>query len=363
MNTYDEAARWVALSAIPGLGSDSYRKLLAAFGQPELIFSASYQSLSGVVAPAIASRIVEGFVPPPGLAEWLTDPANCVVTLADEAYPKALLEIPDPPPLLYLKGRIEFLNQPALAVVGSRNATPQGMATAKAFARTLSDAGLCIISGLALGIDAAAHRGGLEGASSSMAVVGTGLDIVYPARNRQLAHEIAQRGALVSEFPLETPAIGANFPRRNRIISGLGLGCLIVEAALPSGSLITARFALEQGREVFAIPGSIHSPHSRGCHALIKQGAKLVECADDILQELNLPLPQFSVEPAPSAKLDAETGKILEALGFAPSSIDSLCERSGLRAEVVTGVLLNLELDGLAASLPGGFYQRLPRSR
>lgn len=318
--------------------------------------------MSELVAPAIASRIAEGFGPPPGLAEWLTDPANRVITLADDAYPKALLEIPDPPPFLYLKGRVDFLSQRALAVVGSRNATPQGVATAEAFARSLSDAGLCIVSGLALGIDASAHRGGLAGASSSIAVVGTGLDIVYPARNRQLAHELAQHGALISEFALGTPAIGANFPRRNRIISGLGLGCLIVEAALRSGSLITARFALEQGREVFAVPGSIHSPHSRGCHSLIKEGAKLVECADDILQELNLPSACSDAASAPAAQLNAETRKVLDALGFAPSSIDSLCERSGLRAEVVIGVLLNLELDGMVASLPGGFYQRLHRS-
>ena len=230
---------------------------------------------------------------------WLEDPANDIVTLADTRYPRQLLQIPDPPPLLHVKGRVELLSRPALAIVGSRNATAQGMANAEAFARTLSDAGLTIVSGLALGIDAAAHRGGLAGSASSVAVLGTGADIVYPARNRALAHELAAGGALVSEFPLGMKPLAGNFPRRNRLISGLALGCLVVEAAADSGSLITARLAAEQGREVFAIPGSIHSPLAKGCHALIKQGAKLVESARDILEELRMGAPSVPA-PAPA---------------------------------------------------------------
>ena len=224
------------------------------------------------------------------VASWLDDPANCVLTLADADYPQSLLQIPDPPPLLYAKGRRELLNRACFAIVGSRNATRAGIQQAEAFAGALSDANLVIVSGLALGIDAAAHRGGLAGASSTIAIVGTGLDVVYPARNRDLAHEIASRGCIVSEFPLGTPPMPDNFPRRNRLISGMARGCLVVEAALSSGSLITARMANEQGKEVFAMPGSIHSPLAKGCHRLIKQGAKLAESAEDILEELRLPV-------------------------------------------------------------------------
>ena len=220
--------------------------------------------------------------------KWIDQPGNDLLTLADARYPAALLQIADPPLLLYVRGRVELLSHPALAIVGSRSATPAGTRDALAFAETLSNAGLTIVSGLALGIDTAAHRGGLAGASSSIGVVGTGLDRVYPARNRHLAHQLAEDGVLVSEFPLGTPPFPSNFPRRNRVISGLCRGCLVVEAALRSGSLITARQSLEQGREVFAMPGSIHSSLSKGCHWLIKQGAKLVETAQDVLEELGL---------------------------------------------------------------------------
>jgi DNA processing protein len=283
---------WLALSLTRGLGGEGARRLLKEFGSPDAVLAASLSSLKSFVKPDVAAEIKKGITDDALnlVLTWLEDNNNHVVTLADSDYPQALLNIPDPPLLLYVKGRVDLLNHVALAIVGSRSATPQGIHNAEAFARSLSDAGLCIISGLAHGIDAAAHRGALRGSGngqgSSIAVVGTGLDKVYPASNRDLAHALAQHGTLISEFPLGTPPLAANFPRRNRLISGMGLGCLVVEASLQSGSLITARLALEQGREVFAIPGSIHAPQSKGCHALLKQGAKLVETAQDILEEL-----------------------------------------------------------------------------
>ncbi len=351
---------------IPGLGDAGIRKLLQRFGSPDQVLAQTARSLAEIVPAATAQKITAGGAPDriDATLAWLQDATNHIVTLGDEHYPKPLLQTADPPLLLYVKGAPGLLNQPMLAVVGSRNATPQGLHNAESFARALSDVGLCVISGLALGIDAAAHRGGLMGASASVAVVGTGLDIVYPARNRQLAREIAQRGALISEFPIGTPALGNNFPRRNRVISGMSLGCLVVEAATQSGSLITARVALEQGREVFAIPGSIHSPHSKGCHWLIKQGAKLVECADDILQELNWRSRSASTATliSPSSALGAEAGAVLQHLGFDPCTIDTLCGRSGIAAETLAAILLTLELDGLVSSLPGGLYQRSPAS-
>ncbi|MBS0299737.1 MAG: DNA-protecting protein DprA [Proteobacteria bacterium] len=356
---------WLSLNLIDGVGGESIRKLLIAFGNPAAILSAPTGALERIVKKPVAQRIMQG---PDrnkitGAFKWLEDPVNAVITLADSDYPAQLLNTDDPPPLLYFKGRRELLRQPALAVVGSRNATPQGLTNAEAFSEAASNAGLCIISGLALGIDTAAHQGGLRGSAASIAVVGTGLDIVYPAKNHPLAHRLAKEGALISEFPLGTPAIGRNFPRRNRIISGMSHGCLVVEAALQSGSLITARQALEQGREVMAIPGSIHSPLSKGCHALIKQGAKLVENTQDILDELNhLSLTrhkevtakkEFAVEEA------TENAILLKHLGYDAVDIDTLCVRSGLTAEVVSAMLLTLELDGRISSLPGGCYQRI----
>ena len=286
--TPGDAALWVALSQIPGLSSQDLFALLRQFGHPQQIYSTSQASLRKVVSYAVAKRISDG---PDEEASaialtWLATPGNYLLTLADAAYPPALLEIPDPPPLLYAKGKLKQLDLAALAIVGSRHATLQGEKNAKDFARALSNAGYCVVSGLAMGIDGAAHRGALQGSSGTIAVVGTGLDIVYPARHRKLAHQIAENGLLLSEFPLGTPSMPQNFPRRNRIISGLSHGCLVVEANLQSGSLITARLATEQGREVFAIPGSIHSPLAKGCHKLIKQGAKLVDSIHDILEEL-----------------------------------------------------------------------------
>lgn len=350
-----EAAQWVALRLVPGLSDSAFRRLLAEVGPPEQIFSAGVGTLAPITGEAVAQAIARG-PDPAALAptlKWLEDPANAIVTLADPDYPLRLLHIPDPPPLLYVKGRRDRLSAPAIAVVGSRNATPQGLANAEAFSRALSDAGLTIVSGLAVGIDAADHRGGLAGGAKSLAVTGTGLDRVYPAANQELAHRLAAEGALVSEFPLGAPAKAAHFPRRNRILSGLSLGCLVVEAALQSGSLITARLAAEQGREVFAIPGSIHSPLSKGCHALIKQGAKLVECAQDVLEELSL----ASVAHPPAG--NAPSHPLLECLGFDAADVDTLCQRSGLPTDRVAALLLELELQGRVAPLPGGLYQRL----
>jgi DNA processing protein len=348
---------WLRLGLLRGLGDEPLRRLLVAFGSPEQILGASHAQLCRVVAPSLAREICNGGAADDALAPvaaWLDDPANQIITLADAQYPQMLLQIPDPPPYLYLKGRQDLINRPAIAIVGSRNATPPGREIAESFARTLSDAGLTVISGLALGIDAAAHRGGLAGVSASVAVVGTGLDVVYPARNRELAHELAARGALLSEFPLGTPAIAGNFPRRNRLISGMARGCLVVEAAQRSGSLITARMANEQGREVYAIPGSIHSPLSKGCHRLIRQGAKLVECAQDVLEELGL-----AGLPAPDATAEQEPHALLQILGFDPCDIDTLIARSGLSSSAIGAVLTELELAGWVVCLPGGKYQRL----
>ncbi|MBA0901539.1 MAG: DNA-protecting protein DprA [Candidatus Nitrotoga sp.] len=283
-----ELAPWLVLNQMPGLDSQSLRLLLATFGPPDQIFATPTYALQRVVGSAIAAIIARGWseeelVP---IEAWLVDPNNHIITLSDPDYPQALLSAFDPPMLLYVKGRRELLNRPALAVVGSRNATSQGLGNAEAFSRAASAAGLCIVSGMAQGIDAAAHAGGLRERGSSIGVVGTGLDKIYPAVNRKLAHQLAQEGALISEFPLGTPPLAENLSCRNRLISGLSLGCLVVEASLRSGALIAARMALESGRDVFAIPGSIHTPQAKGCHRLIKQGAKLVECAQDIFEEL-----------------------------------------------------------------------------
>ena len=358
---------WLALSLTRGLGGESARRLLKEFSSPDGVFAASVHSLKSVVKAEIAAEIHKGIatdVITPAL-EWLQDSNNHIVTLADSDYPQALLNIPDPPLLLYVKGRLNLLNQTALAIVGSRSATPQGVNNAEAFAKSLSDAGLCIISGLAHGIDAAAHRGALRGLANSMgnnpgssiAVVGTGLDKVYPAANRDLAHALAQQGALVSEFPLGTPPLAGNFPRRNRLISGMSIGCLVVEASLQSGSLITARLALEQGRDVFAIPGSIHAPQSKGCHALLKQGAKLVETAQDILEELGGELSNLAIAPVLST--DTQSATLLDHLGFDPVDLDTLSLRCGLTIAELSAMLLTLELSGRISTLPGGLYQRI----
>ena len=354
---HEGLAAWLQLTLVPGLGGETQRKLLAAFGLPEAIFAAgrlAARSVAGDRAELLFDFAADAAVD--RSIEWASQPNQHIITLADAAYPPALLEIADPPTVLYVRGRLELLQQRGLGVVGSRNATPQGLQTAENFAKTLASQGLCIISGLALGIDAAAHRGALAARGDTVAVIGTGADRIYPARNKELALAIAEHGAIVSEFPLGTPVLAHNFPRRNRIISGLSRGVLVVEAAPESGSLITARLAAEQGREVFAIPGSIHSPVARGCHKLIKQGAKLVETAQDILEELG----SYSQKPtAPEPLPDAAENPLLAALGHDPCGLDDLVERTGQTADQLLPELLTLELAGHLAPLPGNRYQRL----
>jgi DNA processing protein len=363
MNVDARVRAWVSLQ-LTGAGPRRLVGLLQAFGSAQAVLDAPRAQLQRVV-PAAAARLVAAGAPPDRLAAalaWLAEPGHDLVALDDVDYPRSLLEIGDPPPLLYCLGRRELLARPAFAIVGSRNATPQGVADAEAFAAALSAAGLTIVSGLALGIDAAAHRGALTQAGSSIAVVGTGLDRVYPARNRELAHDLAARGLLVSEFAPGTPPLPANFPRRNRIISGLVRGLLVVEATLQSGSLITARLAAEQGRDVFALPGSIHSPFSKGCHRLIRDGAKLVDAAQDILEELAVPVPTpDAVAPARAESGttgDPDTESVLAALGHSPVDVDTLVERTGRPAAAIVAALVTLELDGRAAALPGGRWQR-----
>jgi DNA processing protein len=293
---------------------------------------------------------------------WLqAAPSRQVITLGDAAYPASLLDTADPPLILYTQGRVELLQAPSVAVVGSRNPTPQGSDNARAFARHLSQSGLTVVSGLALGIDGAAHEGALDGAGARHRHRAAGADRIYPARHRALAHRIAEHGLLLTEFDLGMPPLPDNFPRRNRIIAGLSRGTLVVEAALPSGSLSTAHAAVEAGREVFAIPGSIHSPQSRGCHALIKQGAKLVESAEDILVELRW---GSSAAPRTAARDDAEPSPspLLEALGHEPTTLDALSARTGLGAAELNAQLLDLELEGRVARLPGGLFQRRSRA-
>jgi DNA processing protein len=326
-------------------------------GSPEAALAAAPATLSKLVKADLVSAIHRG-IPEDQLDatfKWLAEPTNHLITLADSEYPQSLLNISDPPILLYAKGRIGLLNNPTLAVVGSRHATPQGLKHSETFSATLGNSGLTIVSGLAHGVDAAAHLGGLSSAASSIAVVGTGLDKVYPAANLDLAHRLAKEGVIISEFPLGTPPLARNFPRRNRLISGLSLGCLVVEASLQSGSLITARLALEQGKDVFAIPGSIHSPQSKGCHALIKQGAKLVEASQDILDELEGTWITGSTNFEPK-EFNSE---IFQFLGDDPVDVETLSIRSGLTVGELSAMLLTLELGGQVSSLPGGLYQRL----
>ena len=357
MSASEGLAAWLRLTLIPGIGGETQRKLLAAFGLPEAIYAAgrlAVRSVAGERADLLFDVDADTAVSH-GLA-WAEQPNQHILTLADADYPQALLEIADPPTLLYVRGNPALLQKRGLAVVGSRNATPQGQQTAETFARALAAKGIGIISGLALGIDAAAHRGALAAGGETVAVIGTGADRLYPARNKDLALQIVEHGAIVSEFPLGTPVLAANFPRRNRIISGLSRGVLVVEAATESGSLITARLAGEQGREVFAIPGSIHSPVARGCHKLIRQGAKLVETANDVLEELG----QFETIVSPDTTSAANNeNPVLTALGHGPCGLDELVESTGLGADQLLGELLTLELSGQLACLPGNRYQRL----
>jgi DNA processing protein len=426
----DELAAWLRLTLSPGIGNATARKLLAAFGLPTAVFTQSFTALAQVVGPVLAANLIKT---PPGLAalldttwQWLEGgnfeaaseagttafsskkrpedglvEVRQIVALGDANYPQDLLNMEDPPLLLYLLGTRVLeekiattpVNQAqtaikniaidlntgihkSVAVVGSRHATPQGLVNAREFSKALSAAGLTVVSGMALGIDGAAHEGAIEGRQgataadsnplATIAVVGTGLDRVYPKRHHTLAHAITRHGLIISEYPLGTPPLAANFPKRNRLIAGLTQGTLVVEATLNSGSLITARLAAEQGKEVFAIPGSIHAGQSRGCHALIRQGAKLVETVQDILEELKF---DFAINTGAasaypesiSGTFDAEN-ELLEALGFDPVSLDALQARTGMDTPTLQAKLMTLELDDRVARLPGGLFQRVVKA-
>ncbi|QBK04052.1 DNA-protecting protein DprA [Hylemonella gracilis] len=393
---HEELSAWLRLSLAPGLGPVSTRRLLAAFGSPEAVLAQSPAALRAVVNTRQAEALRGGANPAPvGWVELLADSwawlhavdaseQRAIVALGEPGYPVALLQMEDPPLLLYLMGRLEGLHEGrlwtgplaerrCLAVVGSRNPTPQGALNAQQFARSLAEAGLVILSGLALGVDGAAHEGALDAHATdparpaTVAVVGTGLDQVYPKRHTALARRVAARGVIVSEYPLGTPPLAENFPRRNRLIAGLSCATLVVEAAPQSGSLITARLAVELGKEVLAIPGSIHNPQSRGCHALIRQGAKLVESAQDVLEELpawaGAPAGTIAVASATEADVHpSESEEALRtALGADPVSLDALQARTGWPTAQLQARLMALELGGEVTRLPGGLLQRLVR--
>ena len=363
MDAAESLAAWLRLTLVPGVGGETQRKLLTAFGLPEAIFRARRSALAAAIGDRAAGLLLDtdNHLAVERALAWSETPGHYLLTLADAEYPQALLQIPDPPAVLYVRGRPDLLNAPALAIVGTRNPTPQGTRNAERFAAALAEAGLTITSGLALGIDAAAHRGALAASGNTVAFIGTGIDRLYPAANQQLALEIVARGAIVSQFPLGVPPAAANFPRRNRLISGSSRGALVVEATIDSGSLITARLAAEQGREVFAVPGSIHSPQSRGCHKLIRQGAKLVETVQDVLDELSWAGAVAGL-PASASDRPSVAGGLLPLIGFDPCTADELVERSGLTADAVSVMLLQLELDGQVATLPGGRYQRISQA-
>ncbi len=369
--TRDELGAWLQLVHAEGVGPDAVRRLLAAFGLPQQALAQSLYALQQVVSQRQAEAVLHPAEATRTLIDttwqWLQPSADGlqrrVLTLACPEYPQSLLQTVDPPVLLYALGQVQQLGkQPAIAMVGSRNPTPQGASNARQFAKAFAGLGWTVVSGLALGVDAAAHEGALAAGAGhagapTIAVVGTGLDRVYPRQHRELAHRIAQSGLLLSECPLGAPPLAHHFPRRNRILAGISQGVLVVEAAPQSGSLITARLASEQGKEVFAIPGSIHSPQSRGCHALIRQGAKLVESAEDVLEELRpgLALPR---QPLPATAPDSDD-PVLEALGYDPVGLDALLARTGMDTPQLQARLLELELDGQVSRLPGGLFQRM----
>ncbi len=370
----DDTAYWLALLRIPGVGPHTFNLLLQHFSSPRALFDAGHDAwrdcglLKNKSVQALADPCWEQVEKD---LDWLQQPDNHAITLTHQHYPALLREISDPPPLLFVHGNPASLNHYQLAIVGSRNPSVDGQTNAFDFARHLANQGLAITSGMALGIDAASHQGALSINGTTIAVAGTGLDRVYPARHRDLAHEIAEQGALVSEFLPGTPPLAENFPRRNRIISGMSLGTVVIEAALRSGSLITARLAGDQGREVFALPGSIHNPLSRGCHKLIRDGAKLVETATDIMEELGaliefqqqIPENDDGGDVGNLSELDADYRCLLENLGFEPTHVDTVIERSGLTPDAVSSMLLILELQGHVVPAPGGRYSRVHKER
>jgi DNA processing protein len=357
-------ADWIRLEQTPGVGPVAVQQLLDLFDTPQGIFGAGHAALAAVLADPIARALCA----PPSQTildtiartqAWLATESHHLLSLDHPDYPPLLRQIADPPVLLYAIGQPAFLAGPAVAIVGSRNASAQGRANAIAFGQALSGAGLTIVSGMALGIDAAAHEGGLRGPASTIAVIGTGADRIYPRANRDLAYQIAREGCIVSEYPLGVGPLPGNFPKRNRLISGLACAVLVVEAAARSGSLITARVAGEQGRDVFAIPGSIHAPLAKGCHKLIKQGAKLVESAADLLEELKrAPLAGFTV---PADRYTVADLSLLELMGYGPVDVDTLASLTDAEPGLLAGQLLSLELAGQLERLPGGLFQRLHR--
>lgn len=365
----EELRDWLILHRAPGIGARLFLRLLDHFGSPTQLLAAGRSAWSQA---GLKDQALEWLAQPDAQRidadlAWLEAPNNQLLRIDSEDYPELLRQLPDPPPLLFVCGDANALYLPQLALVGSRNPSPAGERTARQFARYLAEHGLCIASGLASGIDGASHHGALDAGGRTLAVMGTGVDRIYPRSHRDLAHAIVHNGgALVSEFPLGTAPQAANFPRRNRIITGLSLGVLVVEAALKSGSLISARLASEQGREVFAIPGSIHNSQARGCHFLIKNGAKLVETAQDIIEELApllgslLPLsePAESSSQRPAGMPD-DHRQLLDQMGFDPISVDQLVQLCGLRVEEIASMLLLLELEGHVSSSPGGLYCRV----
>ena len=370
--TENALRNWLALTHVPKLGPIRIHSLLEVFGSPSEIFSSGRLAWQEAGLP---EKIIENLASPDWKKvdadlKWLEQENTNILTLDDDRYPPMLKNIPDAPPILYALGEVGILNLPQIAIVGSRNPTHAGKDIAHSFAAYLTSMGMTVTSGMAMGIDAAAHEGalstmlkGVEGHGFTVAVTGTGLDRVYPAKNREIAHKIAENGILVSEYAPGTPPLPGNFPRRNRIISGLSMGVLVVEAALQSGSLITARLAAEQGREVFAIPGSIHHALAKGCHSLIRQGAKLVETAEHILEELGGVTGEIDTQNSTDSKdlkntvnLDDEYKQVLKCIDFEPTSVDKVVERSGLTADAVCSMLLVLELQGYVTALSGGYY-------
>jgi len=359
----DELRCALALYRAPGVGPVLFQKLISRFGTAAAVLATASTLRAEDRLTAATLTYLKGpdWVAIDADLEWAQRPGNLILVRGDPRYPHLLAQISDPPPILFVRGDPAVLGRPQLAIVGSRNPSPIGRDTARSFAHDLAAEGLVITSGLAHGIDGAGHEGALDADGGfTVAVAGTGLDQVYPARHRDLAHRILARGTLVSEYPLGTPPLATNFPRRNRIISGLSVGTLVVEAAIHSGSLITARLALEQGREVFAIPGSIRNPLARGCHALLREGAKLVETVQDILEELT-PLrtvATISAATASESPLDGDYRILLECFSYDPLPIDALVEQSGLTPAVVSSMLLLLELRGLVVAQSGGLYTR-----
>lgn len=406
----DELSAWLRLANARGLRPAALCALLRAFGLPQHVFAQPFEAL----AAAAGTEAARAALAPPAanfaqqvaaVAAWCAQPGHALVTLADPAYPPRLLTMPDPPALLYVQGRLDLLHARSVAVVGSRSATPQALEDATRFARTLAAAGVTVVSGLASGVDGAAHQGALDERGGTVAVIGTGADLVYPAGHHALAAQIASRGAIVSEWPLGTPARSANFPQRNRVIAALVEGVIVVEAAMRSGSLITTRLANEMGRDVFALPGSVHAPLSRGCHRLIKEGAQLVETPEEVLEALRFTQPaprarrtraprerdstdtmtlplEFEAQPprlardnaqseppaeaargraaatARPAALAPEAHALLAALGHAPATLEILAQRTDMTEAALQATLLQLELAGHVSALPGGRFTR-----